>query len=273
MRRLCIVLIWLAALASLQAQDKVDLIHTVGAGETLISIASAYGVTLDQLLTLNSLDPEAYLQIGQVLIVIPDAVEADIEEEEDEAPSGQEADEIVAVDGQRAAPVIKASAPMMDPADISPQLCFILFADENYNGMREPGEVRLRDGEVVLFDGSGAEQLHYTTDGESEPYCLRDLGRTLYRVDAVAPAGYGLTGAASLWLDLRAGGKVQLEFGARHGLKTVAIPAQEAITDIETVPGAEAEGLLRELSGLVVLAVAGSVFFSGMVVSLFLRGR
>ncbi len=270
MRRLCIMLILIAAATTLQAQEKVDLIHTVAAGETLISIAGDYGVTLDQLLTLNSLDPDAYLQIGQVLIVIPDAVQAETEEG---APREENAGVIVASDGQRAAPVVAASAPMTDPADISPQLCFILFADENHNGMREPGEARLRDGEIVLYDGAGAEQLHYTTDGESEPYCLRDLGRRLFRVDAVAPAGYGLTGAASLWLDLRSGGKVQLEFGARRGQQTLAMGAQEPIVDSETLPSVEADGLLLELSGLVILALAGAVFVSGMVVSVFLRGR
>ena len=76
---------------------------------------------------------------------------------------------------------------MTDPSDISPLLCFGLFDDANQNGLREPGEGWLAGGEVVLYDFEGAEQLHYTTDGESEPYCLRDLGRRQYRLDAVAP--------------------------------------------------------------------------------------
>jgi len=274
LRQLCLMLICLAALMTLQAQETDDLIHTVEAGETLISIANAYGVTLDQLLTLNNLDPEAYLQIGQLLLVIPDAVEADAEDEaEGEAGNEEATREAIPAAGHPEAPVFEASAPMMDPADLSPQICFVVFADDNHSGMREPGEILLGDGEIILFDAAEIEQLHYTTDGESEPYCVRDLGRRLYRLEAVPPAGYGLRGAASLWLDLRAGGKLQLEFSAARGLARVAGTALEPNADIETAAAEEAEGLLRELSGLVVLAMAGVVFVSGMVVAIFLRGR
>ena len=71
LRRLLIGVAALAiALAPLQAQPEDEIVHTVSAGDTLISIALAYGVTLDQLLTLNELDPEALLQIGQRLLVI-----------------------------------------------------------------------------------------------------------------------------------------------------------------------------------------------------------
>ena len=78
--------------------------------------------------------------------------------------------------------------------------------DANHNGMRELDEKALPLGQFILYDSADFEQLHYTTDGESEPYCLRDLGRQVLRLEASAPAGYGLIGASSLRLDLRAGG-------------------------------------------------------------------
>ena len=273
------MLICLSALMPLRAQDTDDLIHTVAAGETLISIANAYGVTLDQLLTLNNLDPDAYLQIGQLLLVIPDALQVDEEDRDQEdtesAAEGEDAEapQTVAAEGHPAAPVVEASAPMMDPANLSPQICFIIFADQNQNGMREPDETKLGAGEIILFDAAGIEQLHYTTDGELEPYCLRDLGRQLYRLEALPPEGYSISGAASLWLDLRAGGHLPLEFGARPGLSGNPAPAPDPDAHIETAPSGRSAGLLRELSGLVVMLVAGLVFVSGMVVSLFLRSR
>ncbi len=278
MRRLSLMLICLSALMPLRAQETDDLIHTVAAGETLISIANAYGVTLDQLLTLNNLDPDAYLQIGQLLLVIPDAAPVDEEDlDQEEAESAAESEEVmprtIAADGHSAAPVVEASVPMMDPANLSPQICFVMFADQNQNGMREPDETKLGAGEIILFDAAGIEQLHYTTDGESEPYCLRDLGRRLYRLEALPPAGYGISGAASLWLDLRSGGNLSLEFSARPGLARAAAPALDPEAGIETAPSDGSAGLLRELSGLVVMVIAGLVFASGMVVSLFLRGR
>ena len=278
MRHLSLMLICLALLAPLLAQETDDLIHTVAAGETLISIANAYGVTLDQLLTLNDLDPDAYLQIGQLLLVIPDAVRVEEEGADEQAEAGEreseeETPKTLSAAGHAAAPIIEASAPMMDPANLSPQICFIIFADENQNGMREPDETKLGAGEVILFDDAGIEQLHYTTDGEAEPYCVRDLGRRMYRLEALAPEGYGISGAASLWLDLRAGGNLPLEFGARPGLARADVTAPDSAADPETATGAEPSGLLRELSGLVVMVVAGLVFVSGMVLALVLRGR
>ncbi|MCY3780886.1 MAG: LysM domain-containing protein [Chloroflexi bacterium] len=273
MRQLCFTLICFAALMTVHAQQTDDLIHTVEAGETLISIANAYGVSLDQLLTLNNLDPDAYLQIGQRLLVIPDAVQTDGEEEAGEPASEEETSATISTAGHPEAPVLQASAPMMDPADLSPQICFIIFADENHNGMREPDEIRLGGGEIILFDAADVEQLHYSTDGESEPYCLRDLGRRLYRLEATAPDGYGLSDAASLWLDLRYGGKLNLEFGARQGFPTIARSALEANAEIENVPSDESRRLLHEVSGLVAVAIAGVVLISGLIAAVFLRGR
>ncbi len=47
------------------------IIHEVQAYQTLITIAEAYGVTVDQILTLNSLQKDWPLQIGQKLIINP----------------------------------------------------------------------------------------------------------------------------------------------------------------------------------------------------------
>ena len=43
--------------------------HTVGAGDTLWSIALEYGTTVDEIASLNDLDPEGVLTIGQELLI------------------------------------------------------------------------------------------------------------------------------------------------------------------------------------------------------------
>lgn len=43
--------------------------HVVGAGETLFTIASQYGITLEELAAANNLDPAGLLTVGQTLIV------------------------------------------------------------------------------------------------------------------------------------------------------------------------------------------------------------
>lgn len=277
MRRLCIALGWLAAIMTVGAQSNGDLVHTVDAGETLISIANAYGVSLEQLLTLNSLDPDAILPIGRQLVVIP---EGDLVDEEERAAENAETEEAAnvaisttSVVGLPPAPLAAAAAPMIDPADISPRLCVAVFADVNLNGMREPGEDYLNDATILLLDEADAEVLRYRTDGHSQPHCLRDLQRQTYGLTALAPVGFGLTGAAKLRLDLHEGGDVEVEFGAVPGLEAAAgpLPRPGALDDAPADTSKPA--ILRELSGLFVLMLAGLVFFSGMIVSVFLRGR
>lgn len=279
MRRLIAVCFALAlgiALNLAQPEDE-DLIHSVGAGDTLISIALAYGVTLDQLLTLNNLRPEALLQIGQSLIVMraPEYAEdgerraEDDEIAEDEKPvggAGESAD-------LPAAPVAQAEAPMRDPADISPQLCFTVFQDENHNGMMERGEGPLPDATIRLLDGEDTELLRYTTAGAAEPICPRGLERRRYLIIGEAPPSFGWTSAAHLQVDLRMGGLVRVDFGAKAGLESAPIaPLASASADDELLEEAP-RSLLREFSGLFALGLAVIVLSSGMAVSLFFWGR
>lgn len=280
MRRLLIGIFTLAiALAPLQAQleDDSDIVHTVSAGDTLISIALAYGVTLDQLLTLNDLDPEALLQIGQRLLVIraPEYAD-DPEAEEAVAEDGTEAETAVGGDVDRGdlppAPVVEADAPMRDPADISARLCYAVFRDDNQNGMMDAGEAMLPEAAVRLLDLDGVERLRYTTDG-AEPFCERSLERRLYLIEGAAPPGFGLTSASRLRVDLRSGGLINVEFGAKAGLETASIAPLEAESGDAGGASEKPRSLLRELSGIFALGLAAIVFVSGMALSLFLRGR
>ena len=279
MRRVLFVCFALAlgiALNLAQPEDE-DLIHTVGAGDTLISIAHAYGVTLDQLLTLNNLRPEALLQIGQRLIVMR------APEYADDGESSSDDDEIA--DGENAfgggresadlppAPVAQADAPMRDPADISPRLCFTVFQDENHNGMMEPGEDQLPDATIRLLDAEDTELLRYTTAGATEPICPRGLERQPYLIVGEAPPGFGWTSAAHLQVDLRMGGLVRVDFGAKAGLESAPIPPlAPASADDERLDEGP-RSLLREFSGLFALGLAVIVLSSGMAVSLFVWGR
>lgn len=277
MRRLCMALFGLAAIMSVVAQDNGDLVHTVDAGETLIAIANAYGVSLEQLLTLNDLDPDAILPIGRQLIVIPEGDLVDEAEQADEQTESDAAAEAsirtTSVDGLPPAPVVAADVPKLNPAEIAFRLCFAVFSDANRNGMREPGEDYVNEATIVLLDESEAEVLRYRTDGQSEPRCLRDLQRQVYGIEAEAPDGFGLTSAAGLRLDLRQGGDVDVEFGAVRGLEVEAGPLTQPVAQDDAPADREKPSVLRELSGLFVLMLAGLVLGSGMLVSIFLRGR
>ncbi len=267
-----------AVLACAWAQDEGDLVHTVGEGETLIGIASVYGVSLEQVLTLNNLDPEAYLQIGQRIVVIPaDQLERATAEPEAEEPAAPDATPQVAVSlrgtaGLPPAPVIPAAAPVIDPADLRPLLCIAVYLDENQNALREPNETFLADGQIALFDSADLELLRLTTDAAAQPDCRPDVAPALYRIEGRPPAGYGLSSPASLVLDLRGGGRVSVEFGAKPGLQPFLPPASSPPATVADQPDA-AGSLLREFSGVFALLLAGAVLMLGGLVSLFLRGR
>ena len=263
-----------------QPEENVDIIHTVGSGDTLISIAHAYGVTLDQLLSLNDLDPEALLQIGQRLLVIPapDFTEDDGEPAPDEDEKGESSESVAPLGGDLEsgdlppAPVAEADAPMLDPADIRPQLCVAVFEDLNQNGMREPNERPLADASIRLLDEADVERLFHTTDG-GEPFCTGRLERKFYTIEGGAPPGFGLTSAARLRLDLRSGGLARLEFGAKQGVETASAPPPATYVIEDEGASESPRSLLRELSGLFALGLAAVVFCSGMAVSLFIRWR
>jgi len=274
----CVILPVGLLLARAQAANGDDLVHTVSAGDTLISIAHAYGVTLDQLLNLNGIDPEALLQIGQRLIVIPASELAADEgagasEDEGGAAAVDAPGPVVEAEEWPPAPVLNADAPMRDPADLSARLCAAVYQDDNRNGLKEPGEKLLPDATIRLLDADGRPRLEYKTDGQTEPHCLDQLERQIYQLDAIAPPGFGLTGAASLSVDLRSGGLARVNFGAIRGLETAALAPSAETRAPEPSVAEPGRSLLRELSGLFVLGLAATVFFSGLAVSLFLRGR
>ncbi len=69
--RLVYLLLIIALALPVLAQDEtpIPLVHTVQEGENLTFIAERYGVTVADLLTLNGLDEEAFLWVGQELII------------------------------------------------------------------------------------------------------------------------------------------------------------------------------------------------------------
>jgi murein DD-endopeptidase MepM/ murein hydrolase activator NlpD len=62
-------MLWLPASAAAQQTDPGISIHIVQRGETLFRIALSYGVTVDELVTLNSIADPSSIQVGQRLLV------------------------------------------------------------------------------------------------------------------------------------------------------------------------------------------------------------
>ena len=267
--------------------SQAEIIHVVGAGENLSAIAANYGVTVGEIVATNDLDLNAILQVGQQIVIVFNTAVAEpsaatLAAIENNVPSATEvaAGEARAIGGIALdndlppAPVAAADAPAMDPAAFDPVICVSTFVDDNRNGAMDPGEPYLAESRIKLLDSSGNQHASRSTDSESRPLCIKDLQPQIYFIEVAAPVGYGPTSSDALRIDLRDGRPVQLAFGAKLGFvheepsPVISVATEEPPENLDI-----GEGLLQELSGLFVVALAIFVLVSGLSVALFLRFR
>lgn len=270
-----------------------SIVHTIQAGDTIDSIAVAYGLTRAQLLALNPLANPRIIQIGQQLILRA-APESTAEvgassEETDGAgtPNSEATPEVTEEPATPAllpedmppAPIVSVASgevlPALDPAAELASVCVFLFEDLNQNRLQEMGEDLLEGGSItLLMDDSAVDE--YTTDGVTEPHCFGDLESGEYTAVAVAPDGYGLTTADQLKVRAAAGTEVTLAFGAAEGVALAALPpaaSAEATADPQPPVEVTAANPLNDNLGLIVFGAAGVVLVIGMGASLALRRR
>ncbi len=293
-------------------QDDGSIVHTVQSGDTIDSIAYAYGVTRSQILELNGIADGRIIQLGQKLIIKkadapPPAAgigaEPSGEESEttDEAPAGDApaAEEPAAAGGEAdaeatgeaaapteipatptpapTAPVVVAADSALNPAATTGSVCVTLFNDTNQNRIQEPGEVLLGGGTIALTQG-GQSLDSYETDGTTDLYCFEDLAPGDYIALAGAPSGFGLTTPDQLRLQLRPGPAVNLAFGAAEGLQPAAPPPADAGPLVEEVSAEEAPASslgdqIMNISGLLIFGLAAVVLIGGAGAALLLRRR
>ncbi len=275
-----LVFISLTAAAPTVAQGSGgEIRHIVSAGDTLSAIAVAYGVTVDEILALNSLNRGALLRIGQPLLIA--AIQSDESSQDTGGTAPTLENEAVSDDmaapfqtlppaGAAAAPIAQAAAQALDPTRLDASVCLAMYEDDNQNGSFDLDEAYLAAGEIILNDEAGNEKINYRPDGPKEPFCVADLPPMRYIARAAAPTGYGLTSSSSLHVNLEDGGRVRAHFGAKFGLRAFVIPT--AAPPVPVAVAAE-DSLLMELSGLLMLGLAGVVLLGGLVAALLIRTR
>ncbi len=162
-------------------------------------------------------------------------------------------------------------------------ICVLLFDDANENGIHEANEPLLAGGRADLSTMPDREIIAtYQTTGQDEPFCFGDLPADAgneYVLAMYAPDGYRLTAAGQARVRPQVGEVRQLPFGAKQGAVEVAAvpPAEQAGQGTNTTgdtdtPGVQTEQLLQ-ISGLIVLGLAGIVLVAGMGLALILRRR
>jgi LysM repeat protein len=155
-------------------------------------------------------------------------------------------------------------------------LCVSVYEDTNLNGARDPGEMPLVGGQIVVSGGQG--DVTYEYDGSADPLCI-DQPAGQYRVSTVAPEGYGLTTVDSVVVGLVSGRTVDVAFGGAAGYTPVPTPESSesaALVGGELVPPGAVAPVIQEQtpkvkkktttldrlydrSGLFVLAAAGLI--------------
>lgn len=287
-------------------QEDDGVTHTVTSGDTLMSIALAYGVPVDDILQLNGLSQGAYLQIGQVLTIIPpnptptvtsdgstisvptqqptntteDTATTVPENTDDATTVAPVATSTTSSEPPTAtpippAPVTEADTQVIDPLRSDASICVRVFEDNNQNGVLEPNELNVAGGVIALTDDANNDIANHITDG-AEPFCFDNLAGGRYTLITLAPERYGLTTSSVLRVNIENGESIAVNIGAMQGLDVPIIPTVDTTSltpEPETVVQDDGGNMLADYSGLIVLGLAGMVLVIGMGAAFLMRGR
>ncbi len=266
---------------SSSAQSSERVVHVVQSGETLDSIAFAYGKTRDELLAINNIADPRIIQIGQEIIIsLPPTPTPTPSPEGFELTLAATTPTLLpAIRDAAPAPVIEvtavAGANPLDPALAKASICVTFFEDANQNRIQDGDEATLAGGQLLLTR-DGAPVGQHQTGAEADPYCFSDLMPGRYDLQGVAPSGYGLTTPDQLHVSSYAGAQINVAFGAAEGVAAVAPPTAEVSSSGEATPAADPSAANNGLAnniGLIVFGVAGIVLIGGMGITMVLLRR
>jgi hypothetical protein len=181
--------------------------YTVRDGDTCISVSLLNQVSLDELRMLNNLDATCVLITGQLLLLGT--------AEPQPSDSGPAATET---------PLLPSPTPFQGNG----QVCIILFNDINGNAMVDDNESALAGGAISLTDRIGEVSLTaLTSNSISEPTCFDDLPEGDYNISVGVPDGYNPTTQMNYALELQAGDRSTLDFGAQLSSEAAVVPIAE----------------------------------------------
>jgi len=178
------------------------ILYTVQVDDSLWRIAALAGISLEQLMALNRIQPGDFIIPGMQLEL---GVGGPVQ------PTGAPASFLTTatVPAATATPTVGTGA-----------ICVLLFEDVDGDGRLDSGEPALAGGQIsiVNFGGSlAAEYATKTLDLELNPsgFCFEDLTNADYNVSAAVPAGYNPTTGLNVGVSLNPGDIKYLQFGAQ----------------------------------------------------------
>ncbi len=215
--------LWLPAGAAPNAQQYLTptpgadgrIIYVVQPGDNCFRVAALHGISVDQLRQLNSrLDENCTLVEGEELLIGIAAV---------------------------ATPTVQADlnpgTPTATPTPLSglTEVCVLLFNDVNGNAMREETEPAVAGGAVSVTENNGkySASLDTVIPADPEAYqgvCFTNIPEGTYNITVAQPENYNPTMELSYSLDVNAGDRAFIDFGAQSR-DVVADPGAEENAD------------------------------------------
>jgi hypothetical protein len=231
-------------------------------GDSLWAIAARAGLSLPDLMALNSLTGTTVLNPGDALVV-GYATPASVLPE-------------------AGTPSATPPPPTPQPTESRPEaaVCLTAFDDLNQDGVHDANEP-LRAGVAFTVYNTQAVVANYITDGLSEPKCLGGLLPGEYRVTRSIMPGEVLTTAGDWSLNLAAGGELHQSFGSFAGQARTAVPPNLAALgttpaapqpssspapSLAGLPGDASFG--RRIAGVIALFLGGLLLLGAVIILL-----
>ncbi len=190
------------------------ILYTVVEGDNCSSIALKHGITVSQLRQFNTrLDENCIVAIGQQLIV-----------------------GLVAPQAPTAAVTVTPTPPLAAPTPFegTTEVCILLFNDLNGDALRQANELGIDGGAVSLTNVNGSYSQTQTTTSAIDPdllepvrSCFTDVPAGRYNISMAVPDGYNPTMSLTYTLDVKAGDRASVDFGAQAKTLTLQDPAVE----------------------------------------------
>jgi hypothetical protein len=135
------------------------------------------------------------------------------------------------------------------------ELCLILFNDLSGDSLRQESEPSLTGGAISISNRSGTYSQTGDTAPGSEHQCFTNLPEGFYNITVAIPDGYNPTTVLNYAIEIMAGEKHYVSFGAQANSETVAeAPAPQ---------GTGRSIWLGLLGGSLVVAALGLALFGG----------
>lgn len=209
------------------------IIYIVQEGDTPWRIAAIAGISVEELMSRNGLQPNDFispgmeLELGLAGPVVPTSAQAE------------------------------AFTPTPPPVTATPvsgtgEICVALFLDQNGNGRREETELPLADGKVSVADINGVVAGEHTTTFDIENpdgFCFTNLENGDYNVSAAVPPDHNPTTAMNLPVRLEPGQITYVQFGAQ--------PSSTSLDQLGE--GGGSRSTLLGLLGLLLLVAGGGL--------------